>query len=46
MLDSPEDVCAGQARFEYPVTSVLFSMITAPSSGHTISLCLLQRRTR
>jgi hypothetical protein len=26
MLDSPEDVCAGQARFEYPATFVLFSM--------------------
>jgi hypothetical protein len=25
MLDSAEDVCAGQARFEYPATSVLFS---------------------
>ena len=25
MLDSPEGVCAGQARFEYPATSVLFS---------------------
>jgi hypothetical protein len=25
MLDSPEDVCAGQAGFEYPATSVLFS---------------------
>jgi hypothetical protein len=24
MLDSPEDVCAGQAGFEYPATSVLF----------------------
>ena len=26
MLDSPEDVCAGQARFEYPATFVLFSI--------------------
>jgi hypothetical protein len=25
MLDSPEDVCAGQVGFEYPATSVLFS---------------------
>jgi len=25
MLDSPEGVCPGQARFEYPATSVLFS---------------------
>jgi hypothetical protein len=25
MLDSPERVCAGQAQFEYPATSVLFS---------------------
>jgi hypothetical protein len=24
MLDSPEDVCAGQTGFEYPATSVLF----------------------
>jgi hypothetical protein len=27
MLDSPEGVCAGQARFEYPATFVLFSNI-------------------
>src|SRR5215217_9272113 len=26
MLDSPEGVCPGQARFEYPATSVLFSI--------------------
>ena len=25
MLDLPESVCPGQARFEYPATSVLFS---------------------
>jgi hypothetical protein len=25
MLDSPEDVCPGQAWFEYPATSVPFS---------------------
>ena len=25
MLDSPDGVCAGQVRFEYPATSVLFS---------------------
>jgi hypothetical protein len=25
MLDWPEGVCAGQAGFEYPATSVLFS---------------------
>jgi hypothetical protein len=25
MLDSPERVCAGQVRFEYPATSVPFS---------------------
>jgi hypothetical protein len=25
MLDSPDGVCAGQARFEYPATSVPFS---------------------
>jgi hypothetical protein len=27
MVDSPEGVCPGQARFEYPATSVLFSII-------------------
>ena len=26
MLDSPEGVCAGQVGFEYPATSVPFSM--------------------
>jgi predicted small lipoprotein YifL len=26
MLDSREGVCAGQARFEYPATSALFSI--------------------
>jgi len=26
MLDSPEGVCAGQAGFEYPATSVPFSI--------------------
>jgi hypothetical protein len=25
VLDSPEGVCGGQARFEYPATFVLFS---------------------
>jgi hypothetical protein len=25
MLDSPEGICAGQAGFEYPATSVSFS---------------------
>jgi hypothetical protein len=30
MLDSPESVCAGQAGFEYPATSVLFSTTTRP----------------
>jgi hypothetical protein len=25
MLDSPEGICAGQAGFEYPATSVPFS---------------------
>jgi hypothetical protein len=30
LLDSPEDVCPGQARFEYPATSVPFS--TCPGS--------------
>src|SRR4029453_18145043 len=28
VLDSPEGVCACQARFEYPATSVLFSSRT------------------
>jgi hypothetical protein len=28
MLDSPEGVCAGQVRFEYPATSVLLSLVT------------------
>jgi hypothetical protein len=28
MLDSPEGVCPGQVRFEYPATSVLFSNST------------------
>jgi hypothetical protein len=27
MVDSPEGVCPGQARFEYPATSVLFSSL-------------------
>jgi hypothetical protein len=27
MLDSPEGVCPGQAPFEYPATSVLFSSL-------------------
>jgi hypothetical protein len=27
MLDSPEDICAGQAWFEYPATFVLFSKL-------------------
>ena len=27
MLDSREGVCAGQARFEYPATSALFSIL-------------------
>jgi zinc transporter ZupT len=29
MLDSPEGVCPGQARLEYPATSVLFSNFTS-----------------
>jgi hypothetical protein len=29
MLDSPEDLCAGQARFEYPATSVPFGSLWA-----------------
>ncbi len=32
MLDSPEGVCAGRARFEYPATSVLFSNRPWPGS--------------
>jgi hypothetical protein len=31
MLDSPEGVCAGQARFEYPPTSVPFSTFWNPA---------------
>jgi hypothetical protein len=38
MLDSPERVCAGQTRFEYPATSVLFSIsrwkVASPPSLH------------
>jgi hypothetical protein len=30
LLDSPECVCAGQARFEYPATSVPFRRRFAP----------------
>jgi hypothetical protein len=30
MLDSLDGVCAGQARFEYPATSVLFSNTVIP----------------
>jgi hypothetical protein len=30
MLDSPEGVCAGQAQFEYPATSVPFSSTNGP----------------
>jgi hypothetical protein len=33
MLDSPEGVCPGQARFEYPATFVLFS--NCPYSAQT-----------
>ena len=40
MLDSPEDVCAGQARFEYPATSVLFSK----SARRPLSRPAAQRR--
>ena len=36
MLDSSEGVCPGQARFEYPATSVLFSMCS-----HRVQLCAL-----
>jgi hypothetical protein len=35
MLDSPESVCAGQAGFEYPATSVLFSNFTASGVQQT-----------
>ena len=33
MLDSPEGVCPGQARFEYPATSVLFSKRSDSARG-------------
>jgi hypothetical protein len=33
ILDSPEAVCAGQARFEYPATFVLFSITKAVKWG-------------
>ena len=36
MLDSPEGVCAGQTRFEYPATSVLFSITGAIKWGDAI----------
>ena len=39
MLDSPEGVCAGQLGFEYPATSVLFSMCSHPAP----SLIAIQR---
>jgi CubicO group peptidase (beta-lactamase class C family) len=35
MLDSSEGVCPGQARFEYPATSVLFSMWWSASATLT-----------
>jgi hypothetical protein len=39
MLDLPEGVCPGQARFEYPATSVLFSNLERTTwwgcDGHT-----------
>jgi hypothetical protein len=41
MLDSPEDVCAGQAGFEYPATSVLFS--NTRRQGASARLWLLLR---
>jgi hypothetical protein len=34
MLDSREGVCAGQARFEYPATSALFSNKLRSTTGH------------
>ena len=40
MLDSSEGVCPGQARFEYPATSVLFSMCS-----HRVQLCILILRS-
>jgi hypothetical protein len=33
ILDSPEGVCAGQVRFEYAATFVLFSMRSRPVIG-------------
>jgi hypothetical protein len=52
--DSPEGVCAGQARFEYPATSVPFSSRTGPGRstlvawiGHPRTACdLVLRRHR
>ena len=35
MLDSPDDVCAGQARFQYPTTSVPFSNTVLPTAIRT-----------
>jgi len=51
MLDSPEGVCAGQARFEYPATFVLFSNILAEhtnrSSGSlNVHLCIITGRNQ
>jgi hypothetical protein len=36
VLDSPESVCAGQARFEYPATFVLFSTSPGGTATHVI----------
>jgi hypothetical protein len=44
MLDSPDGVCAGQARFEYPATSVLFSMCSLNGVGRDLCFLLGQGR--
>jgi hypothetical protein len=36
LLDSPEDVCPGQARFEYPATSVPFSNFYSDAVGEQL----------
>jgi CHAT domain-containing protein len=40
MLDSREGVCAGQARFEYPATSALFSiyLLNAPQGSYVLTV--------
>jgi hypothetical protein len=45
MLDSPEGVCAGQVRFEYPATFVLFSSLDSRTANRTLVGCRLPRST-